>query len=61
MTDPHAVDFSDALHPDRIVTLAMSPQERIPYVVSIERGPRVRIISARRATPHERPLYEAEP
>jgi uncharacterized DUF497 family protein len=61
LTDPHAVDFSDAIYPDRVVTLAMSPRERILYVVSAERGSRVRLISARRASVHERPLYEDEP
>lgn len=59
-TDPESVDFADALHPERLVTLAMSPRDRILYVVTVERGPRTRIISARRATSHERRIYEAE-
>jgi uncharacterized DUF497 family protein len=57
-TDPQSVDFSDALYPDRLVTLAMSPQERILCVVTTERGDRTRIISARRASTHERRIYE---
>jgi uncharacterized DUF497 family protein len=60
-TDPYAVDFADAAHPDRLVTLAMSPHERILYVVTTERGSRTRIISARRASTHERRIYEADP
>ncbi len=38
-------------------TLAMSSVGRILYVVSTEAGPRLRIISARRATAHERRIY----
>ncbi|MGH7268791.1 MAG: BrnT family toxin [Polyangiaceae bacterium] len=60
-TDPYSVDFADAVHPDRLVTVAMSPQERILYVVTAERAARVRIISARRASPHEQRIYEADP
>jgi uncharacterized DUF497 family protein len=60
-TDPLAVDFADAVHPDRLVTLAMSPVERILYIVTIERGSRTRIISARRASSYERRIYEGNP
>ncbi len=59
-TDPWSVDFEDTLRPERLVTLAMSPSERILYVVTVERGLRTRIISARQATSHERRIYEAE-
>jgi uncharacterized DUF497 family protein len=38
----------------------MSPHERILYVVTTERGPRVRIISARRASTHEQRIYEED-
>ncbi|NUQ78395.1 MAG: BrnT family toxin [Polyangiaceae bacterium] len=61
MRDPHSVDFDDIAHPENIVTLAMSPRDRILYVVTTQRGERVRIISARTATSHERHLYEDEP
>ena len=61
LTDPSSVDFADALHPDRLVTVAMSPQERILYVVTTQRGPQTRIISARRANTHERRIYEGDP
>ena len=35
-TDPYSVDLADAVQPDRLVTLAMSPHERILYVVTTE-------------------------
>jgi uncharacterized DUF497 family protein len=57
LASPASVAFA----PDRVVTLAMSPRERILYVVSTERGSRVRLNSARRASVHERPLYEDDP
>jgi len=55
MTNPMAVDFEDAKYPDRLITPAASPRDRILYVVTTESG---RIISARRATTHERRIYE---
>jgi uncharacterized DUF497 family protein len=61
MRDPLAVDFEDVANPDNILTLAMSPRDRILYVITTERGDRVRIISARVATSHERRLYQEEP
>jgi uncharacterized DUF497 family protein len=60
-TDPYSVDFADVVHPDRLVTVAMSPQERIHYVGTTERGSRTRIISARHASTHERRIYEGDP
>ena len=60
MRDPFSVDFDDVEHPENTVTLAMSPRDRILYVVTTERGDRVRIISARVATSHERHLYEED-
>jgi uncharacterized protein len=61
MRDPLAMDFEDVAHPENLLTLAMSPRDRILYVVTTERGDRVRIISARVATSHERRLYEQDP
>jgi len=60
MCDPLSVDFEDIEHPENTLTLAMSPRDRILYVVTTERGDRVRIISARVATSHERRLYEED-
>ncbi len=60
MRDPLSVDFEDVEHLENTVTLAMSPRDRILYVVTTERGERVRLISARVATSHERRLYEED-
>ena len=51
-------DFDDSLQPANLVTLAASPSGRILYIVSTESDHRIRIISARDATRHERRLYE---
>lgn len=61
MRDPLSVDFEDPADPANTLTLAMSPRERILLVVTTERGERVRLISARVATSHERRIYEADP
>ena len=61
MRDALAMDFEDIAHSENLLTLAMSPQDRILYVVTTERGARIRIISARVATSHERRIYEQEP
>jgi uncharacterized DUF497 family protein len=58
MKDPFAVDFEDLVEPTRLVTLAATLGGRILYVVSTESGNRIRIISAREVTRHERRLYE---
>jgi uncharacterized protein len=58
MTDPMAVDFDDSKYPYRLITVATSPLDRILCVVTTESGVRTRIISARRATSHERRIYE---
>ena len=42
----------------RYVLLAHSEQERLLVIMFTERGARLRLISARRATPTERRLYE---
>jgi uncharacterized DUF497 family protein len=60
MRDPFAVDFEDPVHPENLITLALSPRDRILYVVTTQRGERVRLISARVATSHERRLYEED-
>jgi hypothetical protein len=48
----------DDLAPERCVAIGMSSQARILFVVHCERGERLRIISARRATRWERETYE---
>jgi uncharacterized DUF497 family protein len=58
MRDPLSQDFDDGLQPANLVTLAASPSGRILYIVSTESNQRIRIISARDVTRHERRLYE---
>jgi uncharacterized DUF497 family protein len=58
MKDPLSLDFDDLFEPDNLITLAASPGGRILYIVSTVRDDRIRIISARDATPHERRRYE---
>ena len=48
----------DEVVPERFVAIGMSGQARVLFVVHCERGEKVRIISARRATRGERETYE---
>ena len=51
--------FPDSLHEDRFILIGYSRQERLLYVVHAEVASNtVRIISARKATNHERTRYE---
>jgi len=70
----HGIDFADAVtaleddaaltiqdeHPDeeRFVTLGMDALNRLLVVVYTYRGESIRLISARKATQHERGTYE---
>ena len=45
---------------DRLVTIGMSFRRRLLVVVHLEEESRIRLISARRATPSERRDYENE-
>ena len=60
--DPLALTFDDPDHlagESRFLTFGLSHNERLLVVVHAERGRNiVRIISARRATRHERAIYE---
>lgn len=72
----HGIDFADAAtvlddalaltiqedHPseDRHVTMGKDAPGRLLLVVYVWRGRRIRLISARRATPRERRQYEKE-
>lgn len=58
MKDPLSLDFDDLVEPGNLVTLAASPSGRILYIASTVRDDRIRIISARDATSHERRRYE---
>ncbi len=48
----------DELGPERFMAIGMSSQARVIFVVHCERGEKLRIISARRATRRERETYE---
>lgn len=50
--------LADSDLPDRFIALGYSEVARLLFVVHVERGARVRIISARRATHRERSIYE---
>jgi uncharacterized protein len=56
--DPLAVYLDDGSETDRVVVIGTSIQERVLFVVHVERGHRDRIISARKATIPERDVYE---
>jgi uncharacterized DUF497 family protein len=55
------VYYPDALHPERFILIGHSHRRRLLYVVQAEVFQDViRIISARRATAHERSRYESD-
>jgi len=59
--DPLAVTGADPDHSeaeDRLITFGVSSAGRLLVVSHMERGEAMRIISARRATPQERHIYE---
>lgn len=59
--DPLALTFPDPDHSvgeKRMLTFGVSREDRLLVVVHTERGRTVRIISARKATRHERGIYE---
>ena len=61
--DPLALLMRDPDHSDeeeRYLLLGRSVRQRLLVVAFAERGPRTRLISARKATPGERKRYEEE-
>jgi uncharacterized DUF497 family protein len=61
--DPLSATFDDPDHSDeeqRYITIGFSSQGRLLVVGHTERGEIVRIISARRATAHERKKHEKQ-
>jgi uncharacterized protein len=59
--DPLALTGGDPDHSEgeeRLITFGMSSAKRLLVVSHAERGEAIRIISARRATDHERHIYE---
>ncbi len=61
--DPLSLTIADSQHSseeDRFIIIGRSHQGRTLVVVHTERGDRIRIVSARVATRHERKQYEEE-
>jgi hypothetical protein len=58
--DPRALDAPDLYDQDRFVIIGRSSATRVLFVVHACRGERIRIISARRASPAQRRKYEEE-
>lgn len=61
--DPLAITFPDPDHSvreARFITIGQSLQDLLLVVAHIERGRTIRIISARKATRHERTIYEQD-
>ena len=61
LDDPLSTTFPDPLHSRlerRFISIGVSSRQRVLVVSHTEEGDVVRIISARRATPHERSFYE---
>ncbi|MHB1145405.1 MAG: BrnT family toxin [Thiobacillus sp.] len=61
--DPLALTFNDpdhSLDEHRLLTFGVSDRNRVLLVVNVERGRILRIISARKATKHERDIYEQD-
>ncbi len=57
--DPLGAYYPDTLHKDRFILIGYSEQGRLLYVVHAEvLQNEIRIISARRATKHEKSHYE---
>ena len=56
--DPDFLVINDPTSPDRFIALGFSRLARLLFVVHLERGEKVRIISARKATRSERKTYE---
>jgi uncharacterized protein len=61
--DPYSITERDEVNSDfeeRFVTIGLSLISRVLFVVHTERAERIRIISAREATPWERAAYEEQ-
>jgi uncharacterized protein len=58
--DASALDAPDLVDPLRSVIIGRSHDTRVLFVVHLEHGDRVRIISARKASPAQRKKYEED-
>jgi uncharacterized protein len=59
--DEHAFTAPDKEYPERFVLIGRSSALRILFVVSAEAGERIRIVSARKASPLQRKVYQHGP
>ena len=59
--DPQAIAAPDKEDRSRFVLIGMSLHSRLLFVVSAEVNENIRIISARKAAPHQRKVYENGP
>jgi len=59
--DPHGLLLEDEAHPERLALIAVSEKSRVLFTVFAElKSDVIRIITARKATTHERRRYEEE-
>lgn len=61
--DPLALTYDDPDHSaveERFITVGMSTARRVLFVAHADRSGKIRIVSARKATPRERKYYEEE-
>jgi uncharacterized protein len=56
--DPHAIDAPDREDPERFVAIGRATSSRVLFIVYVERHDRIRLISARKASPSQRRIYE---
>ncbi len=59
--DANAITAPDKEIPGRFVLIGLSRRLRLLFVVSAEAGERIRIISARKASPQQRRFYSHGP
>lgn len=59
-SDPDELAATDPMDPSRTHSLVMSLRARVLLVVTTDAGARTRIISARKAEPHEQRTYDQE-
>ena len=59
--DKMAFTAPDHEHAERVVLIGRSHRDRVLFVVSVERGETIGIVSARKASPVQRKVYEHGP
>jgi uncharacterized DUF497 family protein len=59
--DENAFTAPDKDYPERFILIGLSRRLRVLFVVSAEAGEYIRVISARKASPRQRKVYEHGP